>query len=352
MSIIEVAKAAGVSTATVSRVLNGLPGVREETIAQVKAAVSQLSYKPQRTRSPKKKPARAPKLRLGTIAIVTVGHDRSWLEIPVLAAVVSGVQRGCNSADVRLMLGEMPDVSKLIPLLTDKQIDGAIVFLSSEVPPSKCDAVFKAMQRHVPIVWAMGMEMSVSGVDHVTPHNVGIGNLAFSHLKNLGCKRVAYLAANPGWPFLRLRGQSFINSAVDEGLSPGAYLVGEDGPIAQAYGRNVTVASSLEELIKKLAHSPNRPDGLFVATDATTSHIYPLLAEHGVRVGKDIHIVSCDNERIRLTSMHPQPASIDIGSEEIGFRAVNRLFNRIDRPNGPPLIIQVSPRLQLPPIGS
>ena len=349
MSIVEVAKAAGVSTATVSRVLNNLPGVRPETIAQVRAAVSELSYTPQRTRPPKKRPGRNVKLRTGNIAIITIGHDRTWLEIPVLASVVGGVMRGVTASELRLMFGEMYDPTKPSPLLVNRQIDGAIVFLSSEVPIARYEATFKAMQRHVPVVWAMGMEMAVSGVDHVTPDNVGVGHLAYTYLRKLGCEHLGFVTANPQWPLIRLRGQSFMNCALDGGFPPTMYLIGNDDHVGDAYGRRVVVGESLEALIEKIARSDARPTGLFVANDHTTSYVYPLLAKHGLRIGKDVHIVSCDNEEARLAGMHPRPASIDIGAEEIGYRAVNRLLNRIERPNGPPLIIQVTPRLQMPP---
>ncbi|MGC4030980.1 MAG: LacI family DNA-binding transcriptional regulator [Tepidisphaeraceae bacterium] len=180
MSIVEVAKAAGVSTATVSRVLNGLPGVRAETIAQVKAAVDELAYKPQRVRVARKRTPRGTKLRTGNIAVITLGHGRSWLEWPVLASVVGGIQRATQGHDLRLILGEMPDVSKPSPLMTDRQIDGAIVFMSSDVPVVQYEATLKAMMKHVPVVWAMGMEIAAGGVDHVTSDNVGIGHAAYA----------------------------------------------------------------------------------------------------------------------------------------------------------------------------
>src|SRR4051794_31420899 len=105
MSIVEVAKIAGVSTATVSRVLNGLPGVRAETVAQVQAAVAQLSYTPQRVHKRRRRTAKV-RLQTGNIAAITVGHDPSWLALPVLASVVGGLQRGAQVHELRLLLGE------------------------------------------------------------------------------------------------------------------------------------------------------------------------------------------------------------------------------------------------------
>lgn len=353
-SIIEVARVAGVSTATVSRVLNNLPGVRAETVAQVRAAVDELNYTRLRTRSARKRATgpngRTAKLRSGSIAVLTLGqHGQIWHERPVMASVLSGIQRGCNVNELRLMLGEMDDPFKPSPLLVDRQVDGAVVFMSSWMPLNQYESIFQSMQRHCPVVWAMGMEMTVNGVDHVAPDNVGIGFLAFNHLHGLGCRRPAFVTADPSWPLMRLRGQSFLNSAFDAGLSPEVYAVTTDPRVAEPYGRRVVTAERLADLVAQLAAADPRPDGIFVGNDHTTSSVFPLLAQLGLRVGQDLHVVSCDNEEARLSALHPRPASIDIGGDEIGYRCVNRLLNRIERPNGPPLIIQVAPRMKLPP---
>ena len=349
-SIVEVAKVAGVSTATVSRVLNGLPGVRAETVASVRAAMDELKYTRLRTKSVRRRPGAKPsKRRTGNVAVLTLGHGRAWLDRPVMATVLGGIQRGTDAHDLRLLLGEMADPNKVSPLLTDRQVDGAVVFLSSDLPIAAYEATFQAMQEHAPVVWAMGMEMSFNGVDHVAPDNVGIGYLAYKYLRDLGCRRPAFLTADPGWPLMRLRGQSFLNCAFDAGDTPTTYVVAADERMASRYGRRVVYAERLPDLVEKLATADPPPDGLFVGNDYTTSSVYPLLARHGVRVGRDLHVVSCDAEEARLSGLHPRPASIDIGGDEIGYRCVSRLLNRIERPNGPPLIIQVAPRLLPPP---
>ena len=347
MSIIEVARIAEVSTATVSRVLNGLPGVRAETVAKVKAAVSKTNYKPQRVHQRRQRMTRTAKLKSGNIAVITLGHSSEWLAVPIMASVIAGIQRGVNSHELRLLLGEMPDPDKLCPLLSDKQLDGGVVFASSELSQEQLTSSFKAMQRHAPIVWCMGTEMAI-GVDHVTPDNVSVGRIAFDYLKRQNCRSFGYLTTQPKWPLMRLRGQAFLNSALDAGFEPSAYIWTTQPRVIDAYGPRAKAVDSLEDLVGAFAADPNRPEGLFVGNDLITTEIYPLLAKHGLKVGHNVKIVSCDNEEIRLSSLHPRPASIDIGPEEIGFRAVGRLLNRIDRPNGPPLVIQVAPRLIVP----
>ncbi|MGN6370768.1 MAG: LacI family DNA-binding transcriptional regulator [Phycisphaerae bacterium] len=345
MSITEVARAAGVSTATVSRVLNELPGVREETIRRVRAAVDSLNYRPRRSRRGRPGDAGFVGRETGNIAVLALGETRDWLQLPVMASVIAGIQRAAVDYGFRLMLDDVPDPNKPIALLQGRQCDGAIVFLTGRLPVSSYEPILSSLRGRTPTVWVMGMEMTVGGVDHVTPDNIGTGYLAHSYLQSRNCERVAYLTTDPGWAFIRLRGQAFLNASYDAGKPATAYLVTGNAAVAEAYGRNVVTGSTLEELVAGMAKGKVRPDGLFVATDRTTSQLYPLLAKYRIRPEKDVAIVSCDNEEIRLGALSPRPASIDIGAEEIGFRAVVRLRARMQRPQGLPLVIQVAPRL-------
>src|SRR4051794_2369375 len=135
MSIAQVAKAAGVSTATVSRVLNDLPGVADETVRQVRAAAEALRYTPLRARRgtrPMPKNSDSPtrvRSRTGNIAVLTLGQTRDWLRLPIMAAVVAGIQRGAGEFGLRLMLDDLPDPTRPSPLVQGRKIDGAIVFV-------------------------------------------------------------------------------------------------------------------------------------------------------------------------------------------------------------------------------
>jgi DNA-binding LacI/PurR family transcriptional regulator len=203
------------------------------------------------------------------------------------------------------------------------------------------------------------MELTVDGVDHVAPNNTRIGRIAHDYLLRKGCQEVAFLTSSPEWGLMRLRGQSFLNASCDAGRPGTAYLPerqesGCASHVTEAYGKRVVVAPTLEQLTERLAaavrtrQAGQHPLGLFCGNDAMTVAIFPLLSRLGVEVGRDLVIVSCDNEAIRLAGLSPRPTSIDIGAEEIGRRAVIRLGVRIQRPDEPTFSIHVSPRLVEP----
>jgi LacI family transcriptional regulator len=249
---------------------------------------------------------------------------------------------------LRLILGETFTNGAINPMIERREIDGAVVFMSGSLTPQEYQHVFDELRQHVPIVWAMGMEITATGVDHVSTDNIRIGYLAHAYLHGRGCRHVAFLTSDPIWPFMRLRGQSFLNAAHDVGQAGSAYIVVRPGYDEERYGAQVVSSDTLDGLVARFAAADPRPTGLFCGNDQTTARVYPMLMRHGVQPGRDVTVVSCDNEEIRLSGLEPRPATIDIGAEQIGFRAVIRLQARLERPDEVPLSIHVAPRLVLP----
>jgi LacI family transcriptional regulator len=345
MSIVDVAKRAGVSVATVSRVINQFPGVSPRTAKQVKAAMKELLYVPSPIRpGPKPGSRRTPrtKIGLGAIVVLTVGQpSRDWLTLPVMASIFAGITAAAVERGLKLMVDEMSDPQKVSELISRKQVDGAIVFWSSHVGAGN----FEHLRGHgVPLVRLMGAIDGPAEVDHVTTDNMAVGRLAHQHLSSAGCKDVAFITEFPSWPLMRLRGQSFANSARDAGHRVSSYVVGSNGS-AEVYGPRAYMANSLEELVARLASRPQRPTGIFSATDRLTLKLYPLLESRGLFPGKDVIVVSCDNQEAMLSLLRPRPASVDLRPDTIGQLAVARLIHRLQFPQEAALQIQVPPAL-------
>jgi DNA-binding LacI/PurR family transcriptional regulator len=74
-----------------------------------------------------------------------------------------------------------------------------------------------------------------------------------------------------------------------------------------------------------------------------------MLVQRGIRPGSDVQIISCNNEQSGLAMLNPRPATIDLGTDEIGRWAVTRLVNRIARPSVPPIRMLIAPTLIEPP---
>ena len=344
MSIIRVAKRAGVSVATVSRVINRFPGVRPQTVKQVREAMKELLYVPAAVRPGPKPGSRRPtrlRTRLGTIAVLTVGQAwRDWLTLPVFAQVFAGIAAAAKSRHMKLLVDEMPDPHQVSPLISGGQVDGAIVFWSSRLGRGDFDSLH---QHPVPLVRVMGPAEGPAVIDQVTTDNIAVGHLAHQHLAECGCREMAFVAEFPAWPLMRMRGQGFANAARDAGPGLTSYVVSQNPAVIENYGPRVQAAATLEELVTRMASSAAIPRGIFSGTDLLTLKLYPLLQSRGLIPGRDVTIVSCDNQHSLLSMLAPRPVSIDLRPEEIGPLAVARLVHRLEHPDEPALEIQVPP---------
>jgi LacI family transcriptional regulator len=342
VSIERVAKLAGVSTATVSRVINELPIVSESTVRAVKAAIKAVNYDPLVVkRGPRPGMRRDRPVKATMIAVMTVGLSRDKLQFPATGSVVSAIMSAAKQKQIKVLLDEMPDLLEVSDVIANREVDGAVVFLADDAPMD----VLRRLQLHVPIVWAMGGQSGAVPVDHVCENNTAIGYLAHQYLHDKGCREIAFLSMVPHKRNARQRGQGLLGAAADARQTARSFLVTEDPIIAGTFGNRVTTAADLPGLIEAFAAASPRPDGLFVDRDSTTLRVYPQLQRLGIKPGRDVTIVSCDHEEQALSALSPRPASIDLGTEEIGGRILRRLMLRIEKRDEPTITIQATPRL-------
>jgi LacI family transcriptional regulator len=339
MSVVRIAAKAGVSIATVSRVLNNTRRVNPAIAERVRQAVEELQIP---VRLNRKRPRSANGQT--TIAIVSVGQTyREWFGIPVMAGVVAELTRAAQEAHMAVLMTEMPDPSELSPILRRPEVEGALVFIDSSISAKQ----IKLLRDHVALVRVLGGQITAVDIDHVGPDNHSVGYLAGKYLVSRGVSEVAYLTTEPSWDFSKLRAQGFIVSAESAGLNATVYLRGASPLPSGFYGCNVVAQPELTTLVQQLAKDQEGKGtlGLFVSRDEETVHLYPLLRQNGLEPGRDVVIVSCDNESVRLSTLQPRPASIDLSATEIGRYAVRRLASRIKHPDEPPVRILVSPKL-------
>jgi DNA-binding LacI/PurR family transcriptional regulator len=347
MSIVQIAKRAGVSTATVSRVLNDRPGVRDEVKSQVRAAVQELNYVvPLTKRGPKPGNIRKPREEraVGTLAVVVVANNQKDLfGMPVIASAFGGIMRSAIQNNFKVLIEEMWDFNKVSPVLSSGEVDGVIAFLHSGLRPGDFRTALESIQQYVPVVWAMGGDAGVTSVDHVIPDDRAIARLAFDHLVEHGCRQLAFITDHPDWAMMRNRGQFFSALAHDAGIDWTVFVASDDRRDGDLFGAHVVVEGNLDLLVDRIVASSPRPDGIFIGSDALTAVVHPMLLRRGIMPGEDIRLVSCDNEEVRLAGLHPRPMSIDIGSAEVGTVAVRRLRTRMENLSEPPVLIKVAP---------
>lgn len=330
----DVAARAGVSIATVSRVLNNSRRVNPQIAEQVRKAMVELNYSPQRVR--RRNTWREGETVEGTLAVVCVGQSsRGWLQVPVIAAAVAAVSKAAEAQGLAVAITEMLSPDAVNPILRRKDVVGALAL----IPGVPDKAVSDQIVRMLPTVRIMGGQLAPTEIDHVTTDNNAVGYMAGTYLVERGCKRLAFVTAAPSWQFLRLRRAGFRAAAEDTGVF---CHVPDYATLPITHEKYVALPPQLDQILE------HKVDGVFVSRDEEAVELYRLMAARGMTPGVDLQIISCDNDPIRLASVSPRPVSIELGLEEIAHHAVRRLIWRAKYPKAPPVRILVRPHIAYP----
>lgn len=190
MNIRDIAARCGVSTATVSRVLNGSPRVRDETRARVLAVVEEAGYTPN---------AFARGLGLGTMRMV--GVLCADVTDTYYARAVSLIQRGLRAAGFDALLtctgSRLEDKKKSIRLLLNKGVD-ALVLIGSVYREERDNSHIGAAAARVPVVVMNGL-VELPGVYNVLCDEKAAMAANVRALHAAGCRRILYLFDTLTW---------------------------------------------------------------------------------------------------------------------------------------------------------
>ena len=333
MSIVEVAKLAGVSHATVSRVINNRPGVSPECVRLVREAMNNIGYTP----SGRGRPVNS-QTRVGNIALLMIGADLTLMLAPVAGAVLHSVEDALASRGFNLILGKLNDSGRLPPSVASGRVDGLLLY--GYPPPRK----HHTRLAKFPCVWLLSPR-SPRGYwgDRIAPDNEAIGRIAAEHLIEQGHKNIAMLNLSPDHLGYAERRQGFEQAASAAGVD--AQIISDDHidpgmPFVAEFDED-----AVKTLVNKYAAMQPRPTGLFVPRDPLTVMVYHELRSAGIEPGRDVSVVSCNNEPV-LGGLDPRPATIDLRPELIGQQAVEQLVLRVKKPHDPVSVVSaVEPKL-------
>jgi LacI family transcriptional regulator len=340
MSVVRIAERAGVSIATVSRVLNNSRRVQPEIAEQVRRAAAELGLSPQargRGRS-----ASSPS-KVKSIGLIAVGQGyQGWLNVSVMNSIVAEIMRVAEAHEFAVHLAEMPDPTRLCSAVQRKAIDGALVFMPGNLDAAAATTLRKA----VPVVRVMGAQFGPSELDQVAPDNLAIGHLAGEYLLSRGWRRLAFVSLAPTWPLNQMRAGGLIARGAEAGIVTRSFVLDASPAVRAVYGGDAQSYPTVESLVDALI--AYGPAGVFVSRDADLIELSKQFVRRGVRPGEDLQIIGCDNVPAHLAMFDPQPASIDLNAPEIANRAVRRLIGRVRHPEEPPVRMLVAPRLASP----
>ncbi|WP_413760311.1 LacI family DNA-binding transcriptional regulator [Streptomyces sp. MMBL 11-3] len=292
----DVAREAGVSRATVSRVVNGVRNVDPTIQETVRRAISRTGYAPNRAaRSLVTRRAETVALVVSGAGDVSDEEQNAFaaraLADPFFGRVVSGVVGHLRPRSMHpvLMFAETAEArQEVITYLRQGSADGALVVSThadDPLPGLLADAGLPAVLFARP-----ARPVALSYVD--LAHHDG-GRLAAEHLLARGCRRIVTVSGPLAVPASQERLTGFRDALARHGH---AYV-----PLAQG---GFTVDSGIAAMTALLAEHPD-VDGVFAANDLMAQGICQVLRERGRRVPQDVAVVGFDDSSAALASRPP-----------------------------------------------
>jgi DNA-binding LacI/PurR family transcriptional regulator len=307
----EVARAAGVSQATVSRVVNGNPRVNSDAKRQVERAIERLGFVPNvaaRTLVTR---------RSDSIGVVITEPATRVFGDPFFAQVLRGVSAALTARRQKLVLflpqdpGEEHDLE---PYLMAGHVDGVIMYsLHGEDPlPAQLH------RRGVPVVVG-GLPPVGATVSYVDNDNRGGALQATSHLVGIGRRRIGTITGPLDMPAANDRLAGYHEALRIAGLP--------SDPTLEVEGA-FTQESGVDAMRRLLASAPDL-DGVFVASDLMAAGALQVLQEAGRRVPEDVALIGFDDAPIATTT-RPTLSSVRQSLDAMGRELVNVLLASIE----------------------
>ncbi len=306
----DVAREAGVSSMTVSRVVNGAPRVGSTTAQRVQAAIAKLGYRPDyAARALKGGPSR-------TIALMIADFSN-----PFYSECAQAVEEAARARGYALLLcatDERADVEReRMELLVPRRIDGLLLVPASAVARGPREP----LRVPFPVV-ALDRPLPGLATDAVLARNRAGAEAATRHLIDHGHRRIAFLGAGRHLYTTRTRAGGYRSAMHAAGLDP----------------RVVTGVPSPPEAKRAalaLLAEPEPPTAFFAMNNLIVVGVLDALAERGRSVPRDVALVGFDDFAL-ASLLRPRLTLVRHSAANLGRDAAALLFDRIDTPDLPP----------------
>ncbi|PRH80812.1 LacI family transcriptional regulator [Streptomyces solincola] len=323
IGIKDVAAAAGVSTATVSQVLNRVEGkrIREETRQRVWRAAEELGYAPNGM-------ARG----LRTRRSQTIGFVSDEIATtPHAGRLILGAQEAAAAEGLVLLLvntgGDDALERRSIDMLLQRQVDGvlyaAMYHRTVELPGAL---------RTTPTV-LLDAGSPDPAVPSVVPDEVQGGLAATRELTRHGHRRIGLVVQTEDLPARQGRLRGYRQALAEVGVAYDPELVAAE----KAVPFN-TVGGDVEagyRAARRLLGAKRRPTALFCFNDRMAAGAYRAAAESRLSIPDDLSVIGFDDQELVCESVHPHLSTVRLPHYEMGARAVARLLALVTAPDRP-----------------
>jgi LacI family transcriptional regulator len=324
-TIVDVAKHAGVSTTTASKVVRNASGASAATRARVLAAVDELGYRPSAT-------ARALRGRTYTIGVVLPD-----VRNPFFADILDGFTEHLAGTDYQVLMASSHDdetgEQRVTDAMIDRSMDGIVL-----IAPIATRARLEHVARTAPSV-VVGRHGPASGYDVVADDDFAGAGLIVAHLAGLGHRKITHIEHHETDP-VRLaempnarRADGYRQAMRAHGLSDHIDVV------STTYNRDGGYRGT-----RQLLDRGDRPTAIFAGADIVAVGVLDALAEAGLAVPGEVSVAGYDD--IMFARFGPVSlTTVDQEGHRIGVTAARLLLDRIADPGRATSQVTFSPTL-------
>ena len=325
-TIYDVAKHAGVSPKTVSRVLNKDAPVSEQTRKAVAEAIEALGYVPSHA-ARSMKSNKSGLIGLITGAISNADEISTAAGLPELL-IVQGAQKVIEKSNKTLLIsdtgGQLDRVPTLIRTFQEHRVEG-ILYVADYHKPLE----LTLPGRGVPKVLVNCFDRS--GTPAVVPDDEGGQYALTKSVIEHGHKRIAYLTLAPGQEATRLRLDGFkralfeANVEFDPGLVQSADLFGSSGE-----------RQLIWDSLSKFFEGDNPPTAICCGNDRLAMAVYSILRSRGISVPEEVSVVGYDDHRLISETLYPALTTAELPYSAMGARAAQILLDLLSGSSAQP----------------
>lgn len=314
ITIKDVAKAAGVSTATVSKVMNNSPSIPEVTAERIKKIMEELDY------HPNKRAQNFARQSTRTVLMAVHFHKNLAFENPHLFEIMTGLQKALNDKNYSLNLVNVTKencMDVLGDVIARKSVDGIVLHISV-VSRELEKVILKEEFPHI-VIGCPEHKTQLCWIDN---NNVLSGEIATEYLYKRGYTKLAFLGGSKLDKGSTDRLEGFMNMCEAKLLKvPKEYVF---------YGES-TIESGMEGM-GKLLELKNKPQAVVCANNNMALGAMYYLSDKGLKAPDDIGIITFDAfPYTKIT--RPRLTTVDIDVYDMGKLAGELIIRKIKNPN-------------------
>jgi LacI family transcriptional regulator len=316
LTLKDIARKAGVSRSTVSRVINNHPNVSNEARQRVNEIIKSTGFHPNVA-------ARSLAMRqTHMVGLVLPRSVSSFYSDPYFPRLTQGIAKACNQHHFTLglfLVSTKADEEKIFTSVLRRGLLDGILLQSGEYGDPLIDDLCQA---DIPLVLA-GRPFNSEGISYIDIDNVNAAYQAVTHLVKLGYQRIGTICGSANNTVSIDRKAGYINALTEAGHPITEEL------IAKADFSEVSGYHAMQRLL------PAEPDAVFAASDAMALGAIRAVQENGLKVPQDIAFVGFDDlpmaslVNVQLTTVR-QPVA------DFGFAAFELLLDLIKNGTEPP----------------